>query len=405
MIPLSNRNIYQAFALAVVITFCLLCLIVPLLNPVDNWDMLGYAASIKSLYGLDVAAIHTSVFSEYKSYATAQHFELLTADSSYRRTMYMDAEAFYQQIPFYKIRVLYVLLLTAASQAGVNVFTAMHFFSPFFGAAAFLTLYLGMRHHVHPFVWIAVPPFYFFLTLEFSLFQHGGVDSFAFFWVAMTTVAFFRGSKWLYPLLALSVLVRTDLILHAALMFAVALYFNRTDWRQIIVWGVITLIAYFSVNSWAGNFGWTALINFVFVSDMLATHPEQYAQNKLGVKQYLGFVLGKQDWISPWFWLSIAISMLNLLILLAIFFLPRIQQYFDEDQIRSARRLQIISAVCLIYIILHYVLFPAVFMRFFYGQCFLSILALLTTMSLAAGREEIRQLRDSTKRTVNSGNA
>ena len=148
MIPLSHRNIYQAFALAVVITFCLLCLIVPLLNPVDNWDMLGYAASIKSLYGLDVAAIHTSVFAEYKSSATALHFEQLTADSSYRRTMHTDAEAFYQQIPFYKIRVLYVLLLTAASQAGVNVFTAMHFFSPFFGAAAFLTLYLGMRHHV-----------------------------------------------------------------------------------------------------------------------------------------------------------------------------------------------------------------------------------------------------------------
>ncbi len=389
---LPERTVYRASAFAIVLAFSLLCLVVPLLTPVDNWDMLGYAASVKSLYGMDAASIHASVFSEYQSYATAYSFEQLTKGSSYREVMHQDAEAFYQQIPFYKIRILYVLMLTLVSEMGVNVFTAMHFFSTFFAAAAFLTLYFGMRHQIHALAWIVAPVFYFFFSLELTIFQRGGVDSFSFFWVAMIAVAFFRRSKWIYPLLALSVLVRTDLILYTALIFAALFISNRAAWRDIFGWGIITLIAYSSVNHWSENLGWTALINFVFESNMLATHPQEYSQIPLSFEQYIGFIFSQHDWISNWFWVALGIAVLNFFLLPLSWHWASQQRDTKDENLQYLVRLQILSAISLAYICLHYLLFPAIFMRFFYGQCFISALALLATMAAVTESAQIRQI-------------
>lgn len=378
----KDRDLYRCLAFLVVLAFSVTCLVVPLLHPIDNWDMLGYAASVQSLYGLDATAIHAQVFAEYKSYATQAHIEQLTNANSYRQVMHQDSGAFYQQIPYYKIRLLYILLLAAASELGANIFTTMHFLSSFFAAAAFLVIYLGLRKQTHSIVWIVAPLFFYFYSMELKIFQKGGVDSFAFFWVSMMVVAFLRGNRVLYPLIALSVLVRTDLILYDALIFAAALYWNRSDWRHIFAWGLITLMAYFWVNSWSGNMGWTTLINFVFTSKMLATHPEQYSQHAIEFTQYVGFLLSRYDWISPWFWVSISISILNLFVFMASYRSSWLKQSLSDSRVQQLRLLHTISAISLLYIVAHYLLFPAVFMRFFYGHCFLSALALLATTGL-----------------------
>jgi len=186
----------------------------------------------------------------------------------------------------------------------------------------------------------------------------------------------------LYPLIAFSVLVRTDLILYDALIFAAALYWYRSDWRHIFFWGVMTMIAYFWVNSWSGNLGWTTLINFVFVSKMLATHPDQYSQNAIEITQYLGFIFSKYDWISPWFWVSISISILNLALVLTSFKVDWTKQNLPKSQVQLLWHLHTVSVISLLYIIAHYLLFPAVFMRFFYGHSFLSALTILATIGL-----------------------
>jgi len=121
---------------------------------------------------------------------------------------------------------------------------------------------------------------------------------------------------------------------------------------------------------------------------MLATHPEQYSKNALTVKQYLGFLFSKHDWISNWFWVAIAISVLNLGIFLRDLLSTRFNLHTTDIQLQYARRLQTISAICLVYIALHYVLFPAIFMRFFYGQCFFCALTLLATMAATISKRD-----------------
>lgn len=375
----ADNKFYQSLAFATAIVFTLLCLVVPLLNPVANWDMLGYAGSVKSLLGMNVDDIHRSVYSEFAAYASAGSFEVITGGTSYRQTMYEDAAAFSQQIPFYKIRILYVSMLTGLHQLGFELFAAMHVISAVFGAAAYLLIYFGTRDQVHSLVWLVTPGFYYFLTVEFGVFQNGGVDTFSFFWVAMTAVAFFRNSKLLYPLLALAVLVRTDLILYVALMFAVSFLRTKEDWLRCIFWGTVTLIFYSAVNSWSGNYGWSTLIHFVFITDMLATHPAEYSQLGLSIQEYINVVLTKHDWISSWFWLAFFVSILNLILYVSMFHFSWLK-IPATTKASYLKQFHLFSTICLIYIVLHYLLFPLVLMRFFYGQCFLSVFATLATV-------------------------
>jgi len=77
----------------------------------QNWDMLGYASSAISLESEDPVYIHDYVYNELRNYVSDEDFEKLTNGSSYRKTMFEDPDAFIQQIPYFKIRIVFVSLI------------------------------------------------------------------------------------------------------------------------------------------------------------------------------------------------------------------------------------------------------------------------------------------------------
>lgn len=351
-----------------------------ILNPLDIWDMLGYAASVHSLNGVEISELHATVYADIKAHVTATAYLDLTSSDSYRMTMALDPEAFSQQIPFYKIRLLFILLLDALTKVGLGMFESMHFISAGFGSAGLLLVYLGLRNHVHSLLWVIMPLVLFGLTNDLQLLQQGGVDTFTFFWVALTVICYVRGSKVLLPILALSVLVRTDLILHVALMFAVLLLRNKSNRKQIVIWGIASMAMYFTVNTWAGNFGWFALIHFVFVSDLLATHPAVYSQvSSFNLHDYIGFLVSPRGWISKWLWLSIGCASVSFFSYLWYRKTATTQSLVHA--FLAMQRLNVVCLICVAYVVLHYIFFPAVFMRFFVGSCFFMFVSMLSTLS------------------------
>ncbi len=373
----TDRN--RVLALLFIATYCIAQFAHTLLNPSEVWDMLGYAASVHSLTGASSAEIHATVFSDLKAYATPAEYQELTSSTPYRITMSTDPEAFSQQIPFYKIRLLYVFLLLALTKCGIGMYEATHILSAAFANAGILVLFLGLRNYVHSVLWIVVPVFFYGITTNQLLIQQGGVDTFAFFWMSLTVVCYLRGSKFMLPALALCVLVRTDLIIHAALMFTVLLLTDKTIRTQVVLWGLATLVIYFTVNTWAGNYGWKALIYFVFVTEMSATHPAIYSAHvNFSVSEYLGFIFNRYDWISKWLWLSIGCALASLFVYFRYLRPPANHSPRDKDSL-MAWRMNIVSATCVAYVVLHYLLFPAIFMRFFIGSCLLMVLAMLCT--------------------------
>ena len=376
----TDSTRYQTLTLAFMVCCCASIFIFTILNPGYAWDMLGYAASVLSLNGIQIPEIHAIVFADLKTYATAETYQELTASTSYRVTMSTDPEAFSQQIPFYKIRLLYLLLIDALTNLGLGIFESMHIISAGLGTASLLLVYLGLRNQVMSLFWLITPLVLFGVTIDLRIMQQGGVDIFAFFWLSLTIVCYVRGSKMLLPTVALCVLVRTDLIIFAALLLAVLLLTDKSNRKQIVICGIVTLVAYFSVNSWAGNYGWHALIHFVFVTDMSATHPAVYSHySSFNFHDYLKFLGSPTSWISKWFWLCIGCSLVSFISYYWLRKSPPTQS--QVHAFLAMQRLNIACLLCVAYVVLHYIFFPAIFMRFFIGQCFFMVVSMLSTLS------------------------
>jgi len=256
----------------------------------------------------------------------------------------------------------------------------MHFVSAFFGVAGFLLAFIGFRNIIHWIYWIPVPLIFFGITLDLSFLQHGGIDAFAFFWISLAIVLYIRHSRLVLPVLALCVLIRTDFILFTLLMMSLAWLTQNAERKHIIGWCIVAVISYVLANLWAGNFGWFALIHFVFVSDMLATHPAEYSLSKtFNLTDYLGFLFSYSGWISKWVWLSVGSASLCL----GIHAWLRLRTDLMKQVRTSAywHKLFFVCVICCAYVVLHYALFPALFMRYFIGTYFFMFLCLFATLT------------------------
>jgi len=223
----SNSQRFSTLCAAYMLAWSGVIFINVILNPYPIWDMLGYAASVYSLKGFTPEHIHTTVYTGLRENVDIATYLALTESSSYRLTMSSDAQAFYQQIPFYKMRVLYVVMLFVSDSLGFDVFSSMHFLAAFFGSVGFLLLYIALRTHIHPLIWLLYPFIFYGITTDFILLRQGGVDAFAFFWMSLITALYFRNSKFLLPAIAIAVLVRTDMILFTILMYGILLLSDK----------------------------------------------------------------------------------------------------------------------------------------------------------------------------------
>ena len=365
---LSDNSLYRSAAFLVMLASCIGFFIFSINNPVENWDILGYAGSVASLWETDAVALHRGVYVEFEAYASSAAFQELTQSTSYRQAMFEDPAAFVQQIPYYKIRVAFIMLVALLGKFGVNAYEAQHLLSAGFGCAGLFLLFLGLRHHIHSLLWISVPLFFYHFTHDLLVVQTGAVDSFGFFWVVLTLLAFVHRSPLLLPLLALSVLVRTDLILYVGLMFALVFFTDYTKWKVIGLWGVVCAGLYLWVNHWAGNYGWQTVFYFVFMTDMEATHPSEYSQFGVSLQQYWQ-VLIRPQWVSKWLWFTL----LGLIIACGMY-LYRLRK--GEGGALVGQYIAL-GLVAIAYVAVHYILFPVIFMRFFVAQYLVMLLAFM----------------------------
>ncbi len=88
-------------------------------RPYHNWDMIAYAACAKSFEVDDPYILHTYAYEELKAIVPDDDYIILTAMSNYRATVCKDALAFYEQLPFYKIRIIPNYIIYLLSKSGM----------------------------------------------------------------------------------------------------------------------------------------------------------------------------------------------------------------------------------------------------------------------------------------------
>src|SRR5688572_22525082 len=107
----------------------LLTLNVMFARPDYNWDMVAYVAIAYELSGDGATTAHQRTYTQLLTTVSAADYQRLTESNPYRAQVARDADAFSQQLPGYRIKIVYPWLIAQLKARGLNPFDASEFIS------------------------------------------------------------------------------------------------------------------------------------------------------------------------------------------------------------------------------------------------------------------------------------
>ncbi len=238
-----------------------LILVVGLVKPGYNWDMIGYVAAAHHYDGVAGAELTERVYTEIAAEVGPQHFERLT-QGDYVGTVYADPESLAQQLPFYTPRLAYIELMRVLKLVGISYAQSTYLISAAFAFASIilvgrLCVMLGVSLY-----WL--PSIAFFGGFA-ALPRLSTPDAFACFFSLLALYFLVRRSKWLYLCIALLPLVRTDFIICSGLLAIYTLFAGNRP--LTVISGLVALASYFLLNKIMGNYGYLTIFNFTLIGN------------------------------------------------------------------------------------------------------------------------------------------
>ncbi len=319
--------------------------------------MLAYAASADVINGTSPEEIHSRVYAELRDRTSPETYQRIIAGNHYRQVMHKDADAFNEQLPYYSRRVTFNALLEAINDFGVSFYDAGYWVTALAFILAFLVLWGSLNDRIHPLLQLMFPLVFLKYSMDLEIIRQILADSLSSLWVVLICIAYFRETRLLLPLIALSVFVRVDLVIFSGLLLLMLFVSSdRKKYPALFACGIALVAAFFFVQRWAGSYGWQTLYYFAIISDMLATHPSQYGSIGFTLSDYLNSLADTSRWISPMYGITALFSVMTLL----VWRFAKLGEY----NLKVCR----ITLVCVLYIVVHYLVFPQMYLRFFVGQ-------------------------------------
>jgi hypothetical protein len=105
----------------------LFALLLSILKPYYNWDLIAYVASAKSYEEKEIKKLHSFTYEQIENSVSESTWEELTGsqdnniDQQYRRIIHTDPTAFAEQLPFYQIRSAYPILMYLFYKLGIPI--------------------------------------------------------------------------------------------------------------------------------------------------------------------------------------------------------------------------------------------------------------------------------------------
>lgn len=243
------------------------CLFISIRKADYNWDMIAYIACANSFEQHDAELLHSSAFQETRNVVPAAKYAELADETgdSYRHSMSSDANAFSEQLPNYRTRLIYTGLIYLLSKAGVNIVFSTHLISGLAVCAAIGLLYLMSSTFLAKPLVYAVP----LLALIFSILSLpilSTPDGLAFLAV-IGSVYLYLKSRVIPLLIILPIIigVRTDLILFSIpLLFFIYLFDDKNKWKAALS-AVSSIAVYFGLGAYFGYVGWSVIFYHSFI--------------------------------------------------------------------------------------------------------------------------------------------
>lgn len=345
-----------------------------LIFPGNNWDAIGYVAVVKSIDIKDKQALHTAVFDELRRSVSADVYRSLTTNG-FQETVSSDPESLRQVLPFYRVKPGYIASIYLLSKIGMNPFFAAHLVSTAAVAGGLWLFFLAVRRRVDPVLLIMLPIF----VLALGALQVARIitpDGLAFLAVALVFYLLLQESRPVLLVLPLLLLIRYDLIIFV-LLIILYIFVTHGRWR---LWSVgsafLALLLFTAVNQFSGSYGYATLLWVSFVESV--SYPA-HVQAQLSWSLYAPILLrGLSDLIHFY---SSFLGYTALVVLSFLLFL-RIRER-DRAEARAQQNLLALSFLVFLSVVIHFLVFPAMWPRFFAGQYFLGAMIFLIVLSAA----------------------
>jgi hypothetical protein len=259
-----------------------------------NWDVIGYVASLYNQDGLSgeplSRAVYANVLKEFGENDLCQ----LTAgasrsrhgscpveqvpDTSYRATVFNDPVSLEQQIPFYSIRVLYLLSIRIVDHFVHSYSSSAILVNAIYAALCVLAVAMLLDHfHISP---IYLPAIIFISRLGY-LGRIGTPDALACLLSLLALLLLIKRSRWVFVVIAALPLARTDFVIMSLILCVFSFQFVSA--RLTVLSAALSVGLLIFDNHLNGNYGYLTLFNFSLVgvdpypADMkISTHFADY---------------------------------------------------------------------------------------------------------------------------------
>ncbi len=192
-----------------------------LLNPLYTWDLVPYVATTLAVSVDDPVSLHQATYSLLESRLSEIEFNALIA-GPYASDLYQNASNFASQLDLYFVKPLYVGALRILYLAGVNPVDAVMLMSLLPGLIICVLLFVWMKTMVNPLQAALLAIVILLCTRLVDLSRVPVPDNFSSLFILLGLYSLLV-RKWLSAaviLISLSVLVRTNNIIFALLLFS-----------------------------------------------------------------------------------------------------------------------------------------------------------------------------------------
>ncbi len=276
-----GKDLLEAFSLrrpadVIFVSFMLLFVSSILGNFLYTWDVVGYVGAALSWQTSDPLAIQTQTYELLRLKLPEQAFASLVG-GTYATAMATNAEQFYSQLDMYRIKPLYVGLLSLLDAVGFNLVDAGKVLSVAPAALLCILIYVWLKRHVPANFALSIT---ILLSLCSRMFDVARVilpDSLSALILVLAIYLLLErpaAARWALVLLVLSILVRTNNILFVTPLLIYLCYINSRleGWRSKGVRApasalVVALICYFVVSAWF-NHQWWRLFHHTFIESI-----------------------------------------------------------------------------------------------------------------------------------------
>ena len=77
-------------------------------NPWVDWDIVSYIGNVKYVENQNIEVIHKETYQELKEYLDEKRYDIIKWANQYRKDVFNEPEAFYDIMPFYNIKFIYI---------------------------------------------------------------------------------------------------------------------------------------------------------------------------------------------------------------------------------------------------------------------------------------------------------